>query len=295
MRDLTRHRVKLCEERNRIHNRIEKVLQDASLKLSTVAKDILGVTGRAIIAAIIAGQEHPDWLADKAKSRLRSKRNQLRQVLRGKITEHHRWMLRELMKQLNFVEERIVGVEQELVRRMQPYEALIERLDTIPGVDVVTAWTLIAELGPDMSVFADAKHAASWAGLCPGNYQSAGKRLSNRTRKGNRWIRRALCQAAWAASRKKSSYLTALFFRQAARHGRKKAAVATAHQILMIAYHILRDGTVYRELGGNYFDTLHPERTQKRLVARLERLGFQVSVRPRSADSNPSQGPHANA
>ena len=204
-------------------------------------------------------------------------------------------MLRELMRQLNFVEEQIIRVEQELVRRMQPYETLIERLDTIPGVDVLTAWTLIAELGPDMSVFADAKHAASWAGLCPGNYQSAGKRLSNRTRKGNRWIRRALCQAAWAASRKKSSYLTALFFRQAARHGRKKAAVATAHQILMIAYHILRDGTVYRELGGDYFDTLHPERTQKRLVARLERLGLDVSVVPRPANTNPAQGIDANA
>ena len=284
LRDLTRHRVKLGQERNRVHNRIHKVLEDASLKLDAVVSDILGATGRAIMAAIIAGQEHPDWLADKAKGRLRSKRNQLRQVLRGRITDHHRWMLRELIEQLNFVESKIVHVDEELVHRMEPYQEIVDRLCTIPGVEVLTAWTLIAELGTDMSVFPDAKHAASWAGLCPGNHESAGKRLSNRTRKGNRWVRRALCQSAWAVSRKKSSYLRAFFYRKAAKHGRKKAVVATAHQILLIAYSILREGTVYRELGGDYFDHLHPERTRKKLIARLERLGLEVTVTSKAAE-----------
>jgi transposase len=294
LRDLTRHRVKLVEERNRIHNRIHKVLEDASLKLDTVVSDILGASGRAIIEAIIAGQEHPDWLADKAKGTLRNKRNQLRLVLRGRIREHHRWMLRELMQQLQFAEDRIASVEAELCTRMQPHQSLVDRLCTIPGVDILTAWSLLAELGTDMSVFPDAKHAASWAGLCPGNHQSAGKRLSNRTRKGNRWVRRALCQSAWAVSHKKNSYLTAFFYRKAARHGMKKAVVATAHQILLIAYCILRDGTVYRELGNDYFDALHPARTQQRLVARLERLGLDVTIVPRKVSDHRARDQSAN-
>lgn len=157
---------------------------------------------------------------------------------------------------------------------------LFEPLCTIPGVDVLTAWTLPAELGADVSAFPDAAHAASWAGLCPGNRETAGKRLSSRTQKGNRWLRRALCQSARAVSHTKDCYLTAHFYRRAAQHGVKKAIIATAHQLLIIAYHLLRDRTVYRELGGNFFDLLHPQRTQNRLVRRLERLGLQVVIHP---------------
>ncbi len=279
LRDLTRYRVKLAEERNRIHNRIHKVLEDASIKLDTVVSDILGVSGRAMILAIIAGQEHPDWLADKAKGRLRGKRADLRLVLRGRITDHHRFMLGELMDDLEFVERKMERLEKQIAAQCDLPR--LARLCTIPGVDVITAWTLLAELGSDMRIFASPRHAASWAGLCPGNHESGGKRLSNRTRKGNRWLRRALCQAAWAATRKKNCYLAAFFYRKAGKHGIRKAIVATAHHLLVIAFCVLRDQTEYREMGGDYFDRLHPERTRNRLVRRLQRLGHHVVLTPR--------------
>lgn len=280
LRDLTRYRVKLTEERNRIHNRIHKVLEDACIKLDTVASDILGASGRAIIQAIIAGQEHPDWLADKAKGTLRGKRPDLRLALRGRIREHHRLMLRELMEDLEFVERKIERLEMAIAPQADLEK--LARLCTIPGIDLITAWTLLAELGADMQVFSSPKHAASWAGLCPGNHESGGKRLSNRTRKGNRWLRRALCQAAWAATRKNNCYLAAFFYRKAGKHGIRKAIVALAHRMLVIAFCILRDGTEYCEVGGDYFDRLHPERTRNRLVRRLQRLGHDVFLQPRA-------------
>jgi len=288
LRDLTRYRVKLTEERNRVHNRIHKVLEDACIKLDTVATDILGASGRAMIKAIIAGQEHPDWLADKAKGRLREKRPELRLAMRGRITNHHRLMLRELMDDLEFVESKIARLDKEIAPKVDV--ETLARLATIPGIDLITAWTLIAELGSDMKVFHSPKHAAAWAGLCPGNHESGGKRLSNRTRKGNRWLRRALCQSAWAATRKKNCYLRAYFFRKSGKHGIRKAIVATAHRLLLIAFCILRDGTEYRELGDNYFDKLHPERTRNRLVRRLEKMGLEVFLKPRAdqADSPPA-------
>jgi len=282
LRDLTRYRVKLTEERNRIHNRIHKVLEDASIKLDTIASDILGTSGRAIIKAIIGGQEHPDWLADKAKGTLRGRRPELRLVLRGRITGHHKLMLRELMDDLEFVEGKIERLEKAIAPQADVEK--LARLCTIPGVDLITAWTLLSELGSDMQVFSGPKHAASWAGLCPGNRESGGKRLSNRTRKGNRWLRRALCQAAWAATRKNNCYLAAFFYRKAGKHGIRKAIVALAHRILVIAFCILRDATDYREMGGDYFDRLNPVRTRDRLVRRLQRLGLQVSITP-TADS----------
>jgi transposase len=205
----------------------------------------------------------------------------LQLVLRGSIGDHHRYLLGELMLDLEFVETKIRRLDSELAHRLQPYAEQIARLCTIPGVDVLTAWTLLAELGPDMSVFPSPAHAASWAGLCPGNRESGGKRLSSRTKKGNRWLRRALCQSAWGASRKKDCYLQAHFHRQAAKQGVKKAIVATAHQLLVIAYCILRDQSAYRELGGDYYDQLRPERTRNRLIRRLQRLGLEVVVQPR--------------
>lgn len=280
LRELTRYRVQLTGERNRVHNRIHKVLEDANIKLDTVLSDLLGASGRAMLQAIVNGQCDPGWLADYARGSLRGKRQQLELVLHGQIQDHHRYLLGELLADLEFVESKIVRLDQELLLRMEPYQELIQRLCSIPGVDVLTAWTLVAELGPDVTVFPDAAHAVSWAGLCPGNCESAGKRLSGRTRKGNRWLRRALCQSAWAVSHKRDCYLTAHFYRRAAQHGVKKAIVATAHQLLVIAYHVLRDRTLYRELGGNFYDQLHPQRTQNRLVRRLERLGLQVVVRP---------------
>jgi transposase len=278
MRDLTRYRVKLTEEYNRIHNRIHKVLEDACIKLDTVASDILGKSGRSMIEAIIAGQEHPDWLADRAKGTLRGKRPELRLAMRGRITDHHRLMLRELMDDLTHVESKIKRLEEAIAPR--PDLGRVTQLCTIPGVSLITAWTILAELGSDMSVFPSPKHAASWAGLCPGNHESGGKRLSNRTRKGNRWLRRALCQAAWAASRTKNCYLAAFFYRRAGKHGIRKAIVALAHRILVIAYCMLRDGSEYLEVGGDYFDQLNPARTKERLVRRLQRLGLKVVLEP---------------
>jgi transposase len=280
LRDLTRYRVKLVEERNRVHNRIHKVLEDACIKLDTVATDILGASGRAIIRAIIGGQEDVHWLADKAKGTLRGKRAELRLVLRGQVSEHHRLMLRELLEDLEFVERKIERLEKAIGSKTEL--EILTRLCTIPGVDMVTAWTLLAELGSDMRVFESPKHAASWAGLCPGNHESAGKRLSNRTRKGNRWLRRALCQSAWAATRQKNCYLAAFFYRKAGKHGIRKAIVATAHRILVIAFCMLRDQTNYREVGGDYFDQINPARTRDRLVRRLQRLGLNVVLQPRT-------------
>jgi transposase len=288
LRDLTRYRTKLTGEQNRVHNRIVKILEDANLKLGSVASDILGVSGRRIIQSIIAGQEHPDWLADKACGTLRAKRDQLRLVLKGRITNHHRYMLRELMEDLNRVEEKISRLETEIAERMKPHAAPIERLMTIPGLKRITAWTIVAEMGTDMSAFPDAAHAASWAGLVPGNNQSGGKRRNSRTKKGNRWLRRALVQSAWAVSHKTNCFLTAQFYRRAARQGEKKAIVATAHQLLIIAFHILRDQTVYQEKGGSYFDQLNPERTARKLIARLERMGMEVTLRPSANLSTPS-------
>jgi transposase len=291
LRDLTRYRVKLTEECNRVHNRIHKVLEDACIKLDTVASDILGASGRAIIKAIINGQEHPDWLADHAKGTLRGKRPELRLVLCGRITDHHRLMLRELMDDLAFVEGKIRRLDTEIASRVDV--ETLARLATIPGIDLITAWTLIAELGSDMSVFASPRHAAAWAGLCPGNHESGGKRLSNRTRKGNRRLRRALCQSAWGAARKKNCYLAAFFYRKAGKHGIRKAIVATAHRLLLIAFCILRDRTEYREPGDNYFDRLHPERTRNRLVRRLQRLGLDVILQPKAESQLPSSPPIA--
>lgn len=287
-RDLTRYRVKLAEERNRVHNRIHKVLEDACIKLDTVATDILGVTGRAIIQAIIDGVDSPNFLAERAKGRLVAKIPELRLALRGRVTDHHRLMLRELMEDLAFVERKILRLEQLLASRMDMEAAT--RLCSVPGIDLLTAWTILAELGSDMSVFASPRHAASWAGLCPGNHESGGKRLSNRTRKGNRWLRRAFCQAAWAATRKKNCYLAAFFYRKAGKHGIRKAIVATAHRLLVIAFCILRDRSEYREIGGDYFDQLHPERTRNRLVRRLERLGHEVILQPRAVPVISSPG-----
>jgi transposase len=254
-----------------------------------VASDILGKTGRAVIQAIIDGQEHPDWLADKAKGTLRGKLPDLRLVLRGRIREHHRLMLRELMEDLQFAESKIERLEKEIASKVDVEK--LARLCTIPGVDLITGWTLLAELGSDMKMFSSPKHAASWAGLCPGNHESGGKRLSNRTRKGNRWLRRALCQAAWAATRKKNSYLAAFFYRKAGKHGLRKAIVAVAHRILVIAFCMLRDETDYRDAGGDYFDRLHPERTRARLVRRLQRLGHDVYLQPTADAPEPSPPP----
>lgn len=280
MRDLTRYRVSLTEECNRIANRIQKVLEDANLKLASVATDALGASGRAMLQAILGGEQDTEKLAEMSKGLLRNKIPELRLALEGRVTEHHRFLLRELMDDLRHVESKIATVEAEIDKRNRPFEEEVARLCTIPGVSRVTAWGLLAEIGLNMDQFPSSAHLASWAGLCPGNFESAGKRLSGKTRKGSHTLRRCLCQAGWAISRQRNSYLAALYARLAARRGGKRAVIAVAHALLVIAFHMLKQKTDYRELGANYFDRLNQVRTTHSLVRRLERLGHTVILQP---------------
>jgi len=280
LRDLTRYRASLAQECNRIANRVQKVLEDANIKLSSVATDALGASGRAMLEAIVGGEESSKRLAEMAQGRLRNKIPELEGALEGRVTTHHRFLLRELLDHLYFVESKMRRIEQEIEVRLGPFPSEVARLCTIPGVDRVTAWGVLAEVGLNMSQFPDAQNLASWAGLCPGSHESAGKRKSGKTRKGSLWLRRCLCQAAWAVSTKKNNYLSALYRRLAARRGNKRATIAVAHNLLVIAYYILRDGTCYQDLGADYFDRLNPEGLRRRLTKRLEGLGFKVTLEP---------------
>lgn len=281
LRDLTRYRVTLAQECNRIANRIQKVLEDANLKLASVATDPLGASGRAMLKAIIVGESDATKLAEMARGLLRRKIPQLQLALEGKVTSHHRFLLGELMADLEFVESRMTRIEAEICRRLQSSADTVERLCTVPGIDRLSAWGIISEIGLDMSQFPDAQPLASWAGLCPGNWESAGKQKSGRTRKGSAWLRRHLCQSAWGVSTKQNNYLSALFRRLAARRGVKRATIAVAHALLVIAYQVLKNGVEYHELGADYFDRLNPVRLTHRLVKRLEGLGFQVLLEAR--------------
>lgn len=280
LRDLTRYRVSLAEECNRIANRVQKVLEDANLKLASVATDALGASGRAILRAILAGEDNAETLAELAKGLLRNKIPALRQALIGRVTEHHRFMLRQLLDDLDHTKAKMKTVEEEIDRRLHPFHEEVARLCTIPGVDRVTAWGLLSEIGLNMAQFPSAAHLASWAGMCPGNFESAGKRLSGKTRKGSPLLRRHLCQAAWAVSTQKKTYLSALFRRLAARRGRKRATMAVGHAILVIACHLLQRKTTYVDLGPNYFDRRSADSVRRSLVKRLQNLGHSVSLSP---------------
>jgi transposase len=285
LRDLTRSRVHLLEEVNRVKNRMGQMCEAGNIKVSSVASDLFGVSGRRMLEAIGEGRRDAGWMADYARGSLRGKKQQLKQALDGSFTPHQRWMLREELGHLDSLQAQIGRVGTEIERQMQPYEELLRRLDTIPGVDRITAWTMLAELGPDMSVFPDGQHAASWAGMCPGNRESGGKRLSGRTRKANSYLRRVLCQSAWAASHTKGTYLSALYRRLRGRLGHNKAIFAVAHQILRIAYSMLRRGEDYRELGSDHFDRKNKPKVVKRLVERLTKCGYYVTLTP--AEENP--------
>jgi transposase len=278
--DLTRYRASLAQEINRIATRIQKVLEDANIKLAWVATDTLGASGRAMLEAIVNGEQDSQRLAEMSRGLLRNKIPQLQQAREGRVTPQHRFLWRELLDHHYFVESKMRRIEQEVAERLGPFQSEVARLCTIPGVDRVTAWGLLAEIGLDMSQFPDAQHLASWAGLCPGSHESAGKRKSGKIRKGSLWLRRCLCQGAWAISTKKNNYLSALYRRLAARRGSKRATIAVAHNLLVIAYYILRDKTCYRDLGPDYFDRLNPEGLRRRLTKRLEGLGFKVTVEP---------------
>jgi hypothetical protein len=275
-------------DRNRVVNRIVRLLESANFKLGSVATNIVGKSGWLILNAIARGETDPGKLAERAQGSLQLKKAELAEALRGYSSDHFRWLLRQLIDDVSRLDTKLNELDSRIRERMKPHEDLIRRLRTIPGVKEITAWTLIAELGTDMAQFPSAAHAASWAGLCPGNCESAGKRQTGRTRKGDRYLRRMLIQNAWAAARKKDCFLTALFSRIAMRRGPKRAAMAVAHRVLVIAYYIIRDGTIYHEIGGDHYDRLNPERTVRRLTKRLERIGFQVTL---TKNAEPVQQP----
>jgi transposase len=280
LRDLTRHRTQLVEERTRTSNRIEKVLEDANIKLGSVASEVLGASGRAMIEALIEGKKDPAQIADLARRQLRGKIPQLEKALQGRLTEHHRFLLQLLWKQLHQQELLIAELEAKIVELTQPFAAEIARLDAIPGVDRRVAEVVLAELGPDMTPFRTHRHVASWAGMSPGNEESAGKRCKRRITPGNRWLKRTLVQAGWAASHTKNSYLASQYRRLLGRRGKKRALVAVAHSILVIIYQILKTGTAYTELGADFFDRLEPERLKRFYIKRLQHLGHRVTLEP---------------
>ncbi len=278
LRDLTRQRSQLVADRARVANRIQKVLEDANIKLASVATDILGVSGRAMLEAMIRGESDPEQLADMAKRRLRAKLPQLRQALLGKVTEHHRFLLRTLLEQVDSLERLIASYSERIEKEMAPFASARDRLRTIPGVDQRTAECMIAELGINMDQFPSEGHLASWAGLCSGMNESAGKKRSSKTRKGSRWLRQTMVQAAWAASHTKTTYLAAQYRRLAPRRGRKRALIALAHTLLGIVYQMLKKGTEYADLGADYFERRDAGRLTRHLVDRLERLGHKVTL-----------------
>ncbi|MDQ6678169.1 MAG: IS110 family transposase [Acidobacteriota bacterium] len=276
MRDLTRMRVHIQHDRNRVINRIGGLLETVNIKLGSVASNIVGKSGRAILDLLAAGSTDAERMADKAIGQLRNKLPELILALDGRTDDHFRWMLSRLLEKLDGLDAELAGLDRKTEAEMEPHQELIGRLCTIPGIEKTTARVLISELGTDMTQFPDSAHAASWAGLCPGNSESAGKRFSGKTRKGDRYLRRILVQSAWAAARTKDCFFNALFYRVAQKRGMKKAAVAVAHRLLAVAYILIRDGGVYYERGGDYFDRRNPERTAKKLSKRLEKIGFQV-------------------
>ena len=279
LRDLTRMRTSLRQDHTAVANRMQKILEDANIKLASVASDWLGVSGRAILAQLLAGEEDAEKLAALSRGRLRSKLPAMQLALEGRMTEHHRWMLRVLHEQLVFLEAQIAKLEAKIQDQLSDYQEAIALCTTIPGIEEVAAANLIAEIGVNMAQFPSAQHLASWAGICPGNHESAGKRLSGKPRKGSAWLRRSLCQAAWAASHTKETYLAARFRRLAARKGKKRAIVAVAHTILVSLYHMLKNKQPYRELGADFLDRRNAENVKRYLLKRLERLGLQVTVR----------------
>jgi transposase len=314
LRDLTRYRTKLVEERAREINRLQKTLEDTNLKLGDVVSDVMGKASRLILSALVEGESDPVKLASLALGRVRASQEDLERALTGKVTAHHRFLLGEHLRQIEHLDEAIRRVSEEIARRFtlpEPpaeedglsaaaskqtteasdpppsgvsaplsWQEAVRLVDAVTGISEQVAQGLLAEIGVNMDQFPSSKHLASWVGICPGNHESAGKRLSGKTRKGNLYARRLLIQAAHAAGKSKNTYLGAQYRRLASRIGSKKAAVAVGHSILVIIYHLLRDHSGYHDLGGNYFDERDRQVIQKQLIRRLERLGYQVELQP---------------
>jgi transposase len=284
LRDLTRYRKAQIQERTREVQRLDKVLQDAGIKLSSVASRALSVSVRLMLEAMIAGTHDPEVLAELAKGRLRAKLPALREALTGRFhTEHHGLLVAQILAHLDYLDETIAVLSTRIQQVIAPFAEQVALLTTIPGVDTRTAEVLIAEIGADMDQFPSAAHLASWAGMCPGNNESAGKHGSGRTRKGSKWLRSALTEAAKAAARTKGSYLSAQYYRLKGRRGPGRATIAVGHSILVVAYHILQRKAAYHDLGEDYFQQRQQQaadRYAKRLVRQLEQLGHKVTLEP---------------
>jgi transposase len=278
LRDLTRYRVQQVRDRAQEVNRLCKVLEDSGVKLSSVASDVLGVSGRAMLQALVEGTTDPTVLAELARGQLRRKLPALRRALEGRFRPHHAFLVEQGLAKIDFLDEAVARLTAEIDRRVAPFEATLAALDTIPGVNRIAAVSLVAETGGDMSRFPTAGHLCSWAAMCPGNDQSAGKRRSGTTRQGNRYLRAMLIQSALGAMRSKGTALQARYYRVKRQRGHKKAVVAAGHQILEIAYYIMRDGVTYTELGADYFDRRHTEGSVRRHVRQLEALGYHVTI-----------------
>jgi transposase len=285
LRDLTRSRASLMEDHTAVANRLQKLLEESNIKLSSVASNVLGVSGRRMLKELAKGNRNAAELAELAVQRLREKIPQLREALEGRMSAHQQQMLSDYLQQLEFVEQQVEQLDRRIEEHLKATGQMeaVELLDTMPGVNFVVAATVVAELGPDMKQYRTADHASSWAGMCPGNHISAGKRYSGRTNKGNVWLRRALCQAAWAASKSKNTYLAVQHKRWQARRGKKRSIVALGHRMLVIAYTMLKNGTPYRELKPEECKSQNnrppnPEAVVRRNVRQLNALGYQVTL-----------------
>jgi len=306
LRDLTRTRRRLIQERARVVNRIQKVLETANIKLAAVASDIMGVSGRRMMEALIEGQADPETMAELAKGRLRKKIPELQKALTGLVDDHHRFLLSQHLAHIDFLDEQLGAINEEIGLRIErmsqkatssddnasdedgkgseeqslTWDEAVEMMDSAPGIDKRMAEMVLAEIGIDMNQFPSANHLAAWAGLAPGNNQSGGKRYSGRTKKGNKVLRGLLVQAAWAAVRKKDTYLSALYKRLAARRGKKRAIVAVARSLLVSIYYMLKRRQPYQDLGSDYFDQRRKEAKADYLMRQLRRLGYEVKLEP---------------
>jgi transposase len=280
LRTLTRTRKQFVRERASHVQRIEKVLEDANLKLSVVLSDILGASGRAVLQAIVEGHSDPQYLVCRVSTRVKASPAELREALHGRIRAHHRFMLKLHLTHIDALDKAIAEIEREVGQGLEPFRHAARLLSTMPGISSTVADALIAEIGIDMDRFATAGHLLSWACLCPRNDESAGKRRSTRLRPGGKWLKTTLVQAAWAAVRVRSSYLQAQFHRVRARRGAKKAIMAVAASMLTAAWHMLRDGTEWQDLGAAHFDRADATKTANRLIRRLQQIGYQVTAVP---------------
>jgi transposase len=280
LRDLTRYRTKLVDEQSSEVNRLHKVLEDANIKIASVMSNIMGMSGRAILAQLLAGKTDPALLADLAQGKLRKKREQLAKALAGTFSDHHRFLVAQHLSHIDYLDEAIEQLDHQIQDKIRPFEAQVEVWDSIPGIGRRTAEIIVAEVGADLKPFDDAKHLASWSGMCPGNNESGGKRRSGKTRRGSKWLRRALTEAALAAARKKHSYFQAQFYRLVGRRGKQRAAIAVGHALLVTGYVLITTQRAYQDLGDTYFDERNRENVKRRAVRKLEQLGFHVQITP---------------